>query len=148
LRRLINQVCYLLGTARSRIQYQPKLRRSAEIVDLRNRLIADPFSELLARLKSAQDEWPSMRSFCSSLWCAGQASGLGKTPGSGVLSTEVGWLDGKSAAALYTHQPLTQIAIDDVRHDLASGRAMNRLIQGDGRSGKPSLRHCDRHGDT
>jgi ATP-dependent DNA helicase RecG len=53
-----------------------------------------------------------------------------------IFSVADEWLDGQIARLPYTLTGAQQRALKDVRHDLASGQPMNRLIQGDVGSGK------------
>jgi ATP-dependent DNA helicase RecG len=53
-----------------------------------------------------------------------------------VFSIDDEWLDERVSRLPYTLTGAQQRALKDLRHDLASGRPMNRLIQGDVGSGK------------
>lgn len=53
-----------------------------------------------------------------------------------VFTVEDGWLDVQIGRLPYTLTGAQQHALKDLRHDLAAGQPMNRLIQGDVGSGK------------
>jgi ATP-dependent DNA helicase RecG len=53
-----------------------------------------------------------------------------------VFTVEDGWLDAQTGRLPYTLTGAQRHALKDLRHDLAAGQPMNRLIQGDVGSGK------------
>ena len=134
LRRLINQVV-TYWVPRVPDPIPAELRRSAEIVDLRTALLQTHFPDSWEELKTAQDRLAFDEIFLLQLGVLGQRRAW-QDRSARVFSTEVGWLDGQISQLPYSLTSAQQRAIDDVRHDLASGQAMNRLIQGDVGSGK------------
>ncbi len=53
-----------------------------------------------------------------------------------IFETDAGWLQDQVTNLPYPLTGAQQRALEDVRHDLSSGRPMNRLVQGDVGSGK------------
>ena len=73
-------------------------------------------------------------SCCSSEFWLSDASG--KTALHERFSIEPEWLDRQISLLPYSLTGAQRRAIEDLRHDLASGQPMNRLLQGDVGSGK------------
>jgi ATP-dependent DNA helicase RecG len=134
LRRLMNQVI-TYWAPRVQDPLPAALRRSAGLVDISQALIQVHFPDSWDSLKAAQQRLAFDEIFLLQM---------------GVLRQKRAWQD-RTARKFETDEdwfqsqverlpfPLTgaqQRALQDVRHDLASGRPMNRLLQGDVGSGK------------
>ncbi len=86
-------------------------------------------------LKAAQHRLAFDEIFYLQLGVLGQKRAWQERPGR-VFTVEDEWLDGQIGRLPYTLTGAQQRVLKDLRHDLASGRPMNRLIQGDVGSGK------------
>ncbi|OGO35921.1 MAG: ATP-dependent DNA helicase RecG [Chloroflexi bacterium RBG_16_57_11] len=134
LRRLVNQVV-TYWAPRVPDPLPADLRRSAEIVDLGTALLQAHYPDSWEQLKAAQDRLAFDEIFLLQLGVLAQRRAWqDRTARAFTIETE--WLDGQISLLPYSLTGAQKRAIDDVRQDLASGRPMNRLIQGDVGSGK------------
>jgi ATP-dependent DNA helicase RecG len=111
------------------------LRRAAEIVDLRTALLQAHFPDSWEQLKAAQERLAFDEIFLLQLGVLAQRRAW-LDRAARVFSVEEEWLEEQFRRLPFALTGAQQKAIDDVRRDLASGRPMNRLIQGDVGSGK------------
>ncbi len=86
-------------------------------------------------LKAAQHRLAFDEIFYLQLGVLGQKRAWQERQGR-VFTVEDEWLDGQIGRLPYALTGAQQRALKDLRHDLVSGRPMNRLIQGDVGSGK------------
>jgi ATP-dependent DNA helicase RecG len=134
LRRLINQVI-TYWAPRLPDPLPVELRRSAEIVDLHTAISQAHFPDSWEQLKTAQDRLAFDEIFLLQLGVLSQRRAWQDRTAK-TFTFEPEWLDEQLGRLPYSLTGAQQKAIQDISHDLASGRPMNRLLQGDVGSGK------------
>jgi ATP-dependent DNA helicase RecG len=134
LRRLINQVV-TYWAPRLPDPLPDELRRSADIVDLRTAILQAHFPDSWEQLKAAQDRLAFDEIFLLQLGVLSQRSAWQERTAR-IFNFEPEWLDEQMGRLPYQLTGAQQKAIHEIIHDLASGRPMNRLLQGDVGSGK------------
>lgn len=134
LRRLMNQVV-TYWAPRVRDPLPDSLRRAAGLPDLPTALLQVHFPDSAEMLQAARYRLAFDEIFLMQLgvlrqkraWQAREAR---------AFETPEEWLQSQLRLLPYTLTDAQQRAITDIRADLASGRPMNRLLQGDVGSGK------------
>jgi len=134
LRRQINQV--VTYWAPRLADYLPEsIRRNAGLVDLSTALIQMHFPDSWEQLKAARHRLSFDEIFLLQLGLLRQKRAWQERPGR-AFETPQEWLTAQIERLPFPLTAAQQRALDDVRADLASGRPMNRLLQGDVGSGK------------
>jgi ATP-dependent DNA helicase RecG len=134
LRRQVNQVV-TYWAPRVPDPLPATLRRSAEIVGLGTALLQAHYPDSWEQLKSAQDRLAFDEIFLLQLGVLAQRRAW-QDRTARAFAIDTGWLEEQIGLLPYSLTGAQKRAIDDIRHDLASGQPMNRLIQGDVGSGK------------
>jgi len=111
------------------------VRRSAELPELSAALLQVHFPDSLDDLKAAQHRLAFDEIFLLQLGVLSQKRQWQNRTAEKYV-TEPAWLDDQLLRLPYQLTQAQQRALQDVCHDLASGRPMDRLIQGDVGSGK------------
>ena len=134
LRRTMNSV---VNFAAARVQdYLPeKLRRSAGLVPLSTALLQMHFPDSMEKLKAARHRLAFDEIFLLQFGVLRQKRAW-KDRNAQQFETPDAWIEAQIAHLPYNLTGAQQRAISDIRADLASGRPMNRLLQGDVGSGK------------
>jgi len=112
-----------------------EVRRSAGLMDLPNALLHSHFPESAEALKAARHRLAFDEIFLLQLGVLRQKRSWQDRTGR-VFTTDDAWLENFIAHLPFALTGAQQRAIADIRRDLASGRPMNRLLQGDVGSGK------------
>jgi ATP-dependent DNA helicase RecG len=134
LRRLMNQV--VTYWAPRVVDPLPEgVRHSASLVDLSTALLQAHFPDSWDTLQAARHRLAFDEIFLLQLGVLRQKR-VWQERIARVFDTNTEWLQAQVASLPYPLTGAQQRAMEDVRHDLASGRPMNRLIQGDVGSGK------------
>jgi len=134
LRGLMHQVVtYWAGRVRDPLTDQ--LRRSAELLDLPNALLQAHFPDSLDMLKAARHRLAFDEIFLLQIGVLRQKSRWLENTAQ-VFTTASDWLETQTARLPYLLTGAQMRALQDIQKDLASGRPMNRLLQGDVGSGK------------
>ena len=134
LRRLMNQVI-TYWAPRIPDHIPEDVRRSAELMDLSTALMQLHFPTSWERLKAARHRLAFDEIFLLQLGVLRQKRAW-QERSARVFETEEGWLAEQISSLPFPLTSVQERAIVDVRTDLASGRPMNRLLQGDVGSGK------------
>ena len=111
------------------------MRQQANLMDLPAALQQVHVPDSWEDLKAAQHRLAFDEIFYLQLGVLGQKRAWQERQAR-VFTVEDEWLDGQVERLPYTLTGAQQRTLKDLRHDLASGRPMNRLIQGDVGSGK------------
>jgi len=134
MRRLMNQVI-THWAPRVRDPLPEKTRRSAGLVDLDTALLQIHFPDSMERLKSARHRLAFDEIFLLQLGVLRQKQSWQERAGR-IFTIPEEWLSEQVERLPYALTNAQQRALQDVQNDLASGRPMNRLLQGDVGSGK------------
>ncbi len=119
--------------------YLPEsIRRSANLIDLPSALYQSHHPDSLAQLKAARERLAFDEIFFMQLGVLRQKKNW-QSAAAQKFEVSQEWLDGKVAGLPFKLTNAQTHAIDDIRADLASGRPMNRLLQGDVGSGKTAV---------
>lgn len=111
------------------------IRRSANLIDLQTALYQTHLPDSTDKLRAARERLAFDEIFFLQLGVLRQKrSWLSEAAQKFEVTQE--WLEQQIASLPYQLTGAQQHAIDDIRHDLVSGRPMNRLLQGDVGSGK------------
>jgi ATP-dependent DNA helicase RecG len=134
LRRTMNSV---VTYAAPRVQdYLPEnVRKSAGLIPLSTALLQVHFPDSGEKLKAARHRLAFDEIFLLQFGVLRQKRAW-QERSARRFETDEEWLAGQVALLPYSLTGAQQHAIEDVRADLASGRPMNRLLQGDVGSGK------------
>jgi ATP-dependent DNA helicase RecG len=109
--------------------------KSADLLDLPEALLQIHFPDSWEELEDAQHRLAFDEIFFLQLGVLRQKRQWESRPGRS-FETPLEWLNGELAKLPFELTGAQKRVLDDVRTDLASGRPMNRLIQGDVGSGK------------
>jgi len=112
-----------------------ELRQSADLVDLPTALLQIHFPDSWKDLEAAQERLAFDEVFLLQLGVLQQKRAWSER-NARSFPVEQSWVEGQLARLPFTLTQAQQGALGDVRQDLASGRPMNRLLQGDVGSGK------------
>lgn len=134
LRRVMNQVVNYWAP-RVQDPLPVELQRSAGLVRLSTALLQAHFPDSFDDLQSARQRLAFDEIFLLQLGVLRQKRGW-QNRTARVFETEEGWLESQVERLPFPLTHAQQNALEDVRHDLACGRPMNRLLQGDVGSGK------------
>jgi ATP-dependent DNA helicase RecG len=134
LRRLMNQVI-TYWVPRLADHLPESVRRNADLMDLSTALYQVHFPDNPERLKAARHRLAFDEIFLLQLGVLSQKR-TWQDRTARVFEVEDEWLAANIARLPFPLTGAQQGAITDVRADLASGRPMNRLLQGDVGSGK------------
>jgi len=134
LRRLMNQVV-TYWAPRVADPLPQSVRQSAGLVDLSTALFQAHFPDSWDALNAARHRLAFDEIFLLQLGVLRQKSAW-QERSARVFETNTDWMQEQVAGLPYPLTGAQQRALEDVRHDLASGRPMNRLLQGDVGSGK------------
>jgi ATP-dependent DNA helicase RecG len=134
LRRLMNQVV-TYWAPRVQDPLPDELLRSAGLVKLSTALLQAHFPDSLDDLRAARQRLAFDEIFLLQLGVLRQKQGW-QNRAACVFEVEESWLEDQIERLPFALTQAQQHALDDVRHDLAYGRPMNRLLQGDVGSGK------------
>ncbi|MBN1147875.1 MAG: ATP-dependent DNA helicase RecG [Anaerolineales bacterium] len=137
LRRQMNQVVSYWAP-RVQDPLPDKARRSASLVDLSNALVQVHFPDSWQDLEAARERLAFDEVFLLQLGVLQQKHDWSERSAR-RFTAEQEWLEGQLARLPYALTQAQQRALDDIRHDLASGHPMNRLLQGDVGSGKTAV---------
>ncbi len=134
LRRQINQV--VTYWAPRLADYLPEtIRRNADLIDLGTALLQMHFPDSWEQLQAARHRLAFDEIFFLQLGMLRQKRAWQESRAR-VFDTPAEWLEAVLQGLPFPLTNAQQRALADVRHDLASGRPMNRLLQGDVGSGK------------
>lgn len=111
------------------------IRDEAGLMDLPDALLQAHFPDSEEELLAAKERLAFDEIFQLQLGLLGQKR-VWQERSAQAFPVEQGWLEAQLARLPYTLTGAQQRALEDVVHDLGSGRPMNRLIQGDVGSGK------------
>jgi ATP-dependent DNA helicase RecG len=118
------------------LDYLPEATRSAAgVVDLPTALKQCHFPDNFDRLKTARERLAFDEIFLLQLGVLRQKRAWQSAPGK-IMAVSDEWLDEQINRLPFQLTNAQQHSLDDLRQDLASGRPMNRLLQGDVGSGK------------
>lgn len=134
LRRLMHQVVSYWAP-RVQDPLPRELRRAAELVDLSTALMQVHFPDSWEQLKAARHRLAFDEVFLLQLGLLRQKQAWQEREGR-VFEAPQDWLEQQVARLPFTLTAAQQRALQEVRGDLASGRPMNRLLQGEVGSGK------------
>lgn len=134
LRRLMNQVVSYWAP-RVVDPLPDSVRQSAGLVDLSTALLQAHFPDSWDSLEAARHRLAFDEIFLLQLGVLRQKR-FWQERSAHIFETDAGWLQDQVANLPYPLTGAQQRALEDVRHDLSSGRPMNRLVQGDVGSGK------------
>lgn len=134
LRRLMNQVV-TYWAARVQDPLPEGIRRSAGLVNLSTALQQIHFPDSWDTLKAARHRLAFDEIFLLQLGVLRQKR-VWQDRTARVFHTDEKWLEHELSCLPFALTTAQQRAVEDVRQDLASGRPMNRLLQGDVGSGK------------
>ena len=134
LRRVMNQVV-TYWAPRLKDPLPLNLRRSAGLMDLTNALLQAHFPDSWDALKAARRRLAFDEIFLLQLGVLRQKRAW-QDRTARRFNVEDAWLEGQLSRLPFPLTNVQQEAVKDVRADLASGRPMNRLLQGDVGSGK------------
>ncbi|OGO26788.1 MAG: ATP-dependent DNA helicase RecG [Chloroflexi bacterium RBG_16_52_11] len=134
MRRLMNQVV-THWAPRVRDPLPENIRRSAGLVELSTALLQIHFPDSMERLKAARHRLAFDEIFLLQLGVLRQKRSWQERTAR-VFTTPEEWLSDQLERLPYPLTGAQQRTLEDVRQDLASGRPMNRLLQGDVGSGK------------
>lgn len=112
-----------------------ELRQSAEIFDLSTALMQIHFPDSWEDLKLAQERLAFDEILLLQLGVLRQKRAWNDRAGR-IYHTEDAWVKNQTAHLPFPLTNAQQRALHDIRHNLASGHPMNRLLQGDVGSGK------------
>lgn len=112
-----------------------KVRRSAGLVELSEALLQIHFPDSWEKLKAAQERLAFDEIFLLQLGVLGQKRAW-QSRSARVFDIPQEWLEQIVSKLPFPLTTAQQRVLEDVRRDLASGRPMNRLLQGDVGSGK------------
>lgn len=112
-----------------------KIRQSAGVIDLPRALLQIHFPDSQGNLTAAQERLAFDEIFLLQLGLLNQRRAWKERPAR-TYQVESQWLQNQIDRLPYPLTGAQQRALDDIRHDLASGHPMNRLLQGDVGSGK------------
>ncbi len=111
------------------------LRRSAELLDLPNALLQAHFPDSMDMLQSARHRLAFDEIFLLQIGVMRQKRKW-QDHTAQTFEAASGWMDSQLTRLPYLLTGAQQRALQDIQADLASGRPMNRLLQGDVGSGK------------
>lgn len=111
------------------------LRRAAELVDLSAALLQMHFPDSWEQLKAARYRLAFEEILLLQLGLLRQKK-YWQERSARVFETDQDWLEAQGARLPFELTTAQRRAVDEIRADLASGRPMNRLLQGDVGSGK------------
>ena len=134
LRRLMNQVV-TYWAPRLHDPLPAELRRSAGLVDLPTALVQAHFPDSWEALKAARHRLAFDEIILLQLGVLRQKRAW-QERSARIIKTDRAWLQGQLQRLPFPLTGAQQHALEDVHADLASGRPMNRLLQGDVGSGK------------
>ena len=134
LRRLMNQVI-TYWAPRVQDPLPASLRRLAGLVDITRALLQVHFPDSWDDLKAAQQRLAFDEIFLLQLGVLRQKRAWQERTAQ-KFETDEAWFQAQVERLPFPLTNAQQHALQDVRHDLASGRPMNRLLQGDVGSGK------------
>ena len=134
LRKMMDQVVSYWA-ARVQDPLPESLRNSAGLFDLPRALSQIHFPDSWDSLKKARDRLAFDEILLLQLGVLRQKRTWQERTGR-VFRVEDGWLEDRLAGLPYALTTAQQRVLSDIRHDLESGRPMNRLLQGDVGSGK------------
>jgi len=134
MRRTMNQVV-TYWAPRVQDPLPDDLRRSAELENLSKALLQVHFPDSWDDLKAARDRLAFEEIFLLQLGVLRQKS-LWQDRSAQVFTVSDDWLSAQLERLPFPLTSAQQRALQDMRHDLASGHPMNRLLQGDVGSGK------------
>ena len=134
LRRQINQVVSYWA---NRVQdpLPKEIRNETQLIDLSEALLQIHLPDSWDKLKEAQSRLAFDEIFLLQLGMLAQKHACQDRDAT-VFETSDAWLNTQIEQLPFKLTNAQQHALTDLRHDLASGRPMNRLIQGDVGSGK------------
>ena len=112
-----------------------KMRREAELIPLPDALLQIHFPESHEALQAAQERLAFDEIFLLQSGVVRQKHAWQNRTAK-TFTAEPEWLDEQVSRLPYQLTGAQQHALDDIKHDLASGKPMNRLIQGDVGSGQ------------
>jgi len=134
LRRIMHQVVKYWAPRTS--DFLPiELRKSADLMDLPTALLQIHFPDNQELLKAARYRLAFNEIFLLQLGVLGQKR-LWQTATAPAIPMPEDWLKQQIERLPFTLTNAQQKALQDIRHDLQSGKPMNRLLQGDVGSGK------------
>jgi ATP-dependent DNA helicase RecG len=134
LRRLMNQVV-MYWAPRVQDPLSDSLRRSAGLVDISRALMQVHFPDSWDDLKAAQQRLAFDEIFLLQIGVLRQKRAWQERTAR-QFQTDDAWFQAQVERMPFPLTGAQQRALQDVRHDLASGHPMNRLLQGDVGSGK------------
>jgi ATP-dependent DNA helicase RecG len=134
LRKQMNQVI-TYWAPRLQDPLPEQIRRSADLTNLANALLQIHFPDSWEKLDAARARLSFDEIFLLQLGVLRQKRAWQDRPAV-VFMTEPAWMEVQINRLPFSLTGAQQRALEDVVHDLASGRPMNRLIQGDVGSGK------------
>ena len=134
LRRIMNQVV-LYWAPRVQDTLPDEIGQSAGLVDLSTALIQVHFPDNWEDLKAARQRLAFDEIFLLQLGVLQQKRAWQEQPAI-VFETSPRWVQSQIERLPYSLTNAQQLALQDIQHDLGSGRPMNRLLQGDVGSGK------------
>ncbi|HVN56230.1 MAG TPA: ATP-dependent DNA helicase RecG [Anaerolineaceae bacterium] len=111
------------------------IRQSAQLVDLSAALLEIHFPNNARQLQEARERLAFDEIFLLQLGVIRQKQAWQQVSGR-IFETSDDWLGGQTSRLPYLLTEAQHRAIAEIRADLASGRPMNRLLQGDVGSGK------------
>ena len=111
------------------------IRASAGLVDLQTAITQAHFPDSQDRLKAARERLAFDEIFFLQLGVLRQKRNWQSVPAA-IFDTSADWLDQQVALLPYQLTNAQQRVLQEFKSDLASGRPMNRLLQGDVGSGK------------
>ncbi len=112
--------------------------RSANLINLSSALMQIHFPDSWKDLKLAQERLAFDEIFLLQMGVLRQKR-VWQERSARVFHVEDEWLEGQLARLPFSLTNAQQRVLNDVRHDLETGRPMNRLIQGDVGSGKTAI---------
>jgi ATP-dependent DNA helicase RecG len=112
-----------------------ELRQSAQLMDLPTALLQAHFPSTANQLRSARYRLAFDEILFLQLGVMSQKRNW-QNRSAHIYETPVDWLESQVAMLPFRLTAVQQNALQDVKSDLASGRPMNRLLQGDVGSGK------------
>jgi ATP-dependent DNA helicase RecG len=111
------------------------LRQSADLMDLSNALLQAHFPSSMGQLRAARHRLAFDEILLLQLGVMSQKRNW-QNRSACIYETPDDWLEAQVARLPFQLTAAQQNALQDVKSDLASGRPMNRLLQGDVGSGK------------
>jgi ATP-dependent DNA helicase RecG len=134
LRKIMNQVV-MYWAPRVQDPIPPEVLRSARLVDLQSALVQMHFPDSWEDLENARQRLAFDEIFLLQLGVLRQKQ-TWEARTARVFETEENWLADRVVLLPFPLTGAQARALEDIRHDLSSGRPMNRLLQGDVGSGK------------